>query len=191
MGSKLGNLVTDGTEVELFKFRSLIGFIVFHSGGQLYWKTVQQVHTTLSYCKEEVMATIEATKETMYLRLRAQELSLEYAKNTTPVFNDNRGCVDWSKATTKKGTKHLNLRGHYIHKIQADKTIFVLHVSVTSNPIYIFTKEIKYGSHFRLLCNSFMSTRDKIDRPTRLAPLRIQPPRRLTPAAARTTFNND
>ena len=39
-GSQLGNQVPDGTEVEIFKFRSLSGFIVLRSGGPLSWKTV-------------------------------------------------------------------------------------------------------------------------------------------------------
>jgi hypothetical protein len=41
-GSQLGNAVQEGIQLPLFKFRSMIGAIVMHSGGPVSWKADQQ-----------------------------------------------------------------------------------------------------------------------------------------------------
>ena len=58
-GGQIGNSVPDGTPIELFKFRSLSGYIIYRSGGPIAWKSIRQKQTALSSCEAEVIATNE------------------------------------------------------------------------------------------------------------------------------------
>ena len=41
-GSQIGNAIADGAEIELFKYRSMSGFLVMRCGGPISWKAVHQ-----------------------------------------------------------------------------------------------------------------------------------------------------
>ena len=45
-GSQLGNSVPDGSEIEMFKFRSMSGFLIMRCGGPIAWKAVRQERST-------------------------------------------------------------------------------------------------------------------------------------------------
>ena len=79
------------------------------------------------------------------------------ANRPTPVYNDNdndndnQGCVDWSKTTSTKGLRHLNIRDCAVRdSIQAEE-VTIHHIQGVINPADIFTKEMKDGLHFRAL----------------------------------------
>ena len=94
-GNQVGNSVPDGTELELFKFRSMSGHVITRCGGPVLWKAKRQERTSRSSCEAEIYATDECAKDTLSLRHRANDLGFEDAKNMTTLFNDNQGCVDW------------------------------------------------------------------------------------------------
>ena len=50
-GGQFGSAVEDGTPPELFKFRSLSGFLICRSGGPIAWKYIRQNQTALSSCE--------------------------------------------------------------------------------------------------------------------------------------------
>jgi len=66
-GSQIGNAIKDGEEVELFKYRSVSGYLVMRCGGPIAWKAIHQDRTSRSTCKAEVRATNEAVKEILSL----------------------------------------------------------------------------------------------------------------------------
>jgi len=80
-------------------------------------------------------------------------MSLTDANRPTPVYNDNdnQGCVDWSKTTSTKGLRNLNIRDCAVRdSIQAEE-VTIHHIQGVINPADIFTKEMKDGLHFRAL----------------------------------------
>jgi hypothetical protein len=62
-GGQFGNAVPDGTPLELFKFRSISGFVICRSGGPISWKSIRQNRTSLSSCEAEIIATSECMTE--------------------------------------------------------------------------------------------------------------------------------
>ena len=56
-GGQFGSAVKDGTPLELFRFHSLSGFLICHSGGPIACKSIHQNQTALSSCEAEIMAT--------------------------------------------------------------------------------------------------------------------------------------
>lgn len=110
LGSQIGNSVPDGVEVEMFKYRSMSGFLIMRCGGPIAWKAVRQERCSRSSCEAEIRAVDEATKEILSLRYRCDDMGLPDASSPTLLFNDNRGTVDWAKGTTTKGMRHMNFR---------------------------------------------------------------------------------
>jgi hypothetical protein len=53
-GSQLSNVVWEGIQLPLFKFRSMSGAIVMRSSGPISWKADQQDRTSLSSCKAKI-----------------------------------------------------------------------------------------------------------------------------------------
>lgn len=160
-GSQIGSAVREGTLLPLFKFRSMSGAIIFRSGGPIIWKSVRQDRTSLSSCEAEIRATNEGSKLTMALRnvitsLAANGYPIYDAEDTTIVYNDNESCVNWSRNMTSKNTRHMEMRDNSIREWVEDKSLSVQHVKGTCNPSDIFTKEMKDGTHFRRLRDSFM-----------------------------------
>ena len=155
-GSQVGNSVPVGTPLDLFKFRSLSGFLICLSGGPVAWKSIRQEQTAQSSCEAEILATNECIKELAAMKHCAEDLRISDAHNRTDVFNDNQACVDWAATMTNKGTKHINLRENKVRESHQDKTSRVRHIPGKINPSDIFTKEMKDAAHFRRLRDSFM-----------------------------------
>jgi hypothetical protein len=58
---------------------------------------------------------------------------------------------------TSKAARHIELCENSIRKWVQDKTIAVRHIAGRMNPVDIFTKEMRDGTHFQRLHNSFTS----------------------------------
>jgi hypothetical protein len=58
---------------------------------------------------------------------------------------------------TSKAAQHIELCKSSVRKWVQDKTVFVKHVAGKMNPVGIFTKEMRDGTHFCCLRDSFMS----------------------------------
>ncbi len=160
-GSQLGNTALIGKEIEMFKFRSMSGYIILRAGGPLAWASVRQDRTSRSSCEAEVRATDECAKEVLSVRLRGKDIGLNDDALATPIHNDNQGCVDWCKTTTTSGMKHINLRGNAIRESVHLGELSIHHIPGVINCSDIFTKELKDASHFCLLRDSFMMDKTK------------------------------
>ena len=71
-GRQLGGALPNGHEIEMFKFRSMSGFIVIRAGGPVAWSSVRQPRTSRSSCEAEVRATDECAKEAIYSDARCR-----------------------------------------------------------------------------------------------------------------------
>jgi hypothetical protein len=155
-GGQFGNAVPDGTPLELFKFRSLSGYLICRSGGPIAWKSIRQNQTSRSSCEAEITATDACVVELLAVRHLARDLCLSDADDRTTIFNDNKSAVDWSSALTNKGTKHLNLHETAIRENVQNKTVKITHIPGKINASDLFTKELKDDAHFRRCRDTFM-----------------------------------
>ncbi len=168
-GSQLGTSIAVGSEIKMFKLRSMSGFIVMRAGGHIAWSSVPQEQTSRSSCEAEVRATDQCAKEVLSIRLRGKDIGLTDDSHPTEVHNDNQGCVDWCKTTTTLGMKHLDLRGNAVRESIHAGELSIHHIPGAINCADIFTKELKDASHFCLLRDSFMMDCSNFNRLTCLS----------------------
>ena len=83
-------------------------------------------------------------------------MNLPDAAGPTRLYNDNQGTVDWAKVTSTKGMRHINLKYFSVCDSIQSKEVDLYHIPGAINPIDIFTKEMRDGTHFRSLRDSFM-----------------------------------
>ncbi|KAL7516710.1 hypothetical protein ACHAWF_000075, partial [Thalassiosira exigua] len=155
-GGQFGNAVEDGTPLELFKFCSLSGYLICRCRGPIAWKSIRQDQTALSSCEAEVVATNECVVELLSIKHIMVDLGLPDTTDTSPVYNDNEACVNWSKNVTSKGIKHYNLKEDKVREVHAAGDAAITHIPGAINSSDIFTKEMKDSAHFRRLRDSFM-----------------------------------
>ena len=105
----------------------------------------------------EIKSADEATKAILSLRNIMEDLSLPEITSPTPVFNDNQGCIDWSKTTSTKNLRHFNIRENAVRESIAYGDITLSHIAGKLNPADLFTKEHKDQSHFLALRDCFVS----------------------------------
>ena len=158
-GAQIGNALPEGTPIELFKFRSLSGYVICRTGGPIAWRSIRQARTALSSCEAEIFATNECVKETLAIKLLADDLHMPDGSECVPVYNDNDACVSWSHSVTNKGTKHMNLRENSVREAHRFGEVNVQHIPGVINPSDIYTKEIKDDAHFRRLRDCQMVSR--------------------------------
>ena len=173
-GGQFNNTVPDNTPIELFKFRSISGFVICRTGGPLAWKSIRQSQTALSSCEAEIVATNECLQELQSLRHRAQDLGMADAYERTTVYNDNKAAVDWADSCTNKGTKHINLREDYVRELHQNHTAKVTHIPGVINASDLFTKELKDAAHFRRCRDTMMVSKINFDRWCHVTPSHMQ-----------------
>ena len=161
-GSQIGNAIRDGIQLPLFKFCSMSGAIIFRSGGPITWKAERQERTSLSTCDAEIWATNMGSCLTVNLRNQILHLqSIGYPIDdtdiATPLYNDNKACVQWCHNLTTKGNRHIEHKENATREWVADGSIAVSHGSTKCNPADIFTKEMRNGANFCQLWDFLMS----------------------------------
>ena len=71
------------------------------------------------------------------------------AKILTPIYNDNKGCVDWAKSdAVTKQLLYLNIREFAVRDSRLASNITIEHIDGKVNPSDILTKEMKDTPHF-------------------------------------------
>ncbi len=160
-GSQIGNAVAEGTLLPLFKFRSMNSGIIFKNGGLIGWLGKRQECTSLSSYEAEIWATNAMLKKVVDFCNLSRSVSesghtIDGLSSPTVLYNNNDACVKWSHKVTSKAARHIKLHESSIQEWVQDKTLNVVHVAGKINPADIFTKEMKDGTHFCHLRDSFM-----------------------------------
>ena len=88
-------------------------------------------------------------------------MNIPDAASPTRLYNDNQGTVDWSKGTSTKGMRHINLRDCAVRDSIQAKEVDIRHIPGDINPSDIFTKELRDATRFRELRDSFMMSAAK------------------------------
>ena len=136
-------------EVELFKSRSMSGFMVW-LGGPIHWVAKRQSITARSSAEAEIYATDECVKHLIQLSyiLEGFDILNAIMPKPTPIYNDNTACVAWSKTTTTKGLRHIQMRENAIREAITSDFCSIMHIAGNINLADIFTKEDRDVKHF-------------------------------------------
>ena len=128
--------------VSLTETKSVCGFIIFFHGAPIMWKAFKEARASRSSCEAEIKATDECTKATQFFRHVLEDLNLAL-KDPVKIYNDNRGCIDWSHSMSTKRLRHYNIRENCVREAILEKEILVIHIPTPRNPGAIMTKEHK------------------------------------------------
>ena len=136
-------------DLELFKTRSLSGFLIW-GNGPIHWVSKRQTLTARSSAEAESVATDECTKFLLYLHNICDDLHIKSIlfPRTTVIYNNNAACVKWSRNMTTKGLRYIQIRENAVRESVLSKFISVKHISGKVNLADLFTKEHKDTSHF-------------------------------------------
>jgi hypothetical protein len=146
--------------VDLFKSRSLSGFLLYF-GGPMHWVSKHQGITARSSDEAEIYATDECTKCLLQIHQIVDGLNLtsEIMPLPTTIYNDNFACVHWSHNLTTKGLRHIQIRENAVRESYQSGFLEVAHISGKKNLSDMFTKEDKDTAHFLEICNIVMTDR--------------------------------
>ena len=150
-------------ELDLFKTRSISGFVIW-LGGPLHWTSKRQTITARSTAESEIYATDETVKCMLQLSFLAEGLQVtnHIMPSPTPIFNDNAACVVWSNSFTTKGLRHVQIRDNAVRESIQKGFITVHHIEGKHNLADMFTKEDKSPDHFITIRDCVMSTHKSV-----------------------------
>jgi hypothetical protein len=103
--------------VSIDESKSIRGHLFFYGGCPVLWKTHKEKRVSRSSCEAEIKATHECVKNIQMFRNILSDLHL-CPTTPIPVYNDNRGAVDWSHSFGTKGMRHLNIRENAVREAQ-------------------------------------------------------------------------
>jgi hypothetical protein len=105
-------------------------------------------------------AADKGTKSALKVRHPLQDLGMPDGNFPTPIWNDNRGCVDWCKgASVSRKLQHINMRKLAVQLAQPDGHVRIKHIPGKHNISDVFTKEIKDPTHFHNMAFTITSPR--------------------------------
>jgi hypothetical protein len=100
-----------GVLVNIEDAQSLLGHVVTRMGGPVCWGCMRERGTmSQSSCESDIYATNEGTRSVVTVRNLMTDFDLLEIRQPTTVWNDNQGCVDWTKGcSVSKKLRHLNM----------------------------------------------------------------------------------
>ena len=139
--------------------KSVQGAMLMRTGGPLWWKVEREERCSRSSCEAEIKSVDMACKEGQHITYLMHELGLSDTMEAIPLYNDNKGAVDWSQtgAITKR-LRHLNMREIAVRDSIAAGEVSVHHIPGKTNPADLLTKEHRDDHHFQLLRDLIVPT---------------------------------
>jgi len=159
-GPQDASITQHSVELPLFASRSMSAFYV-DILGPVHWLSRRQSITAASSAEAEIYATDECVRFLLDLSQLLDFLDVKdiFMPSTTTIYNDNRACVQWSKNTTSKGLRHIQMKENRIRENILSNFISIAHIDGKINIADIFTKEMKDVNHFVELRDLFMKSR--------------------------------
>ena len=131
-------------------------------GGPLVLDCLREPKSSRSVCQAEILSMDEGCKSLLMVRNVLDDLQQVESKSPIPLFNDNRGAVDWSTGCSiSKKLRHFNIRDVAVRNDLASGNISISHLPGKCNIADIFTKEIWNDTLFQSLAFQLISPRDQ------------------------------
>lgn len=138
---------------------SISGGIIDFMGFPIHWFSRTQKSVSMSSTEAEYFATCVATREVMFVRDLAADLSVKVA-GPTVIHTDNKGVVDLSfDPVAYKKTKHILRAAHFVRDLVLRRAIKLEWICGKDNPADLFTKAHELAD-FRRIFRILMSLND-------------------------------
>jgi hypothetical protein len=122
--------------------RSTSGYVVKLNGGIISWSSKLQPTVALSTAEAETVATVEAVKQIMHLRLLMHELGFTQL-NPTVVYEDNQAAIAMAQGTENaKRAKHYQLKVCFLQEMRELGEYVYSKVSTDEQLADTFTKAL-------------------------------------------------
>jgi hypothetical protein len=159
-GPQDASLSTSSQDLPLFVSRSMSAYYI-DLLGPLHWMSKRQKVTAASSAEAEIYATDECVKFLLELSQILDFLDVRhlFMPPTNIIYNDNKACIDWSKSTTSKGLRHIQMRENRVRENIASQFVRICHIDGKVNLADVFTKEMRDTSHFVEIRDLFMCRR--------------------------------
>ena len=130
--------------------KSTSGYVFQICGGTVSWRSKRQEIVALSSTEAEYIALSFAAQEPMWLRSFLKDLG--YEQQTNILNEDNQGAIALSKnPDNHSGTKHIDVRYHYIRDLVEKKRVEVNYCPTNNNLADLMTKGLP-RPRFEELC---------------------------------------
>ena len=131
--------------------RSTTGYLFKVFGGAVAWKSRRQPTVALSTTEAEYMASADASRQAIWIRLFLDNLGLGLGDKPLQIYNDNAGTVSLAKNPVHhERTKHIALRHHFIREKVEDGTVSLHHIATENNLADLLTKYLPRETFGRL-----------------------------------------
>jgi len=98
-------------------------YIFLLASGPIAWSSRKQHVVSLSSTEAEYMSLSQAATQATWIRSLLKEVGFSQGQGTI-LYGDNKGSVDISNnPIIGRGTKHIDVRSHYIRQCVQDGTI--------------------------------------------------------------------
>ena len=122
--------------------KAISGYVFKVYGGAVSWQSKQQDIIALSTTEAELVASVNASKEAIWLRNMTTQLFDPITTSTT-LLVDNMGAQKVAaNDANQRMTKHMDIRFHWIRFEIEKKTIRLQYVPTEDNVADIFTKAL-------------------------------------------------
>jgi hypothetical protein len=131
--------------------RSTTGYIFKIFGGAVAWKSRRQPTVANSTTEAEYMASSDATRQAIWIRLFLNGLGLDDGTKPFLILNDNNGAIALTKNPVHhERSKHIDIKHHFIREKVEDNTVTLLHVPSADNLADLLTKYLPKDTLNRL-----------------------------------------
>ena len=122
--------------------RSVGGFVFDVAGSSVSWSSKRQPTVALSTVEAEYMASLNATKEAIWLRVLLEDMGFPQTMATL-IHADNQGCIALARnPVAHSRAKHIDIRHHFIREWFQNSEIRLEYCSTKDMFADIFTKQL-------------------------------------------------
>jgi hypothetical protein len=129
----------DGTDD---KWKPQGGYIMVWDGCVVSWRSSRMKSRVLSSMESEYYVACEGAKEAIWLRRLVKELGFgSVMEKQTPIYEDNKACIAYSKNNTcHDRTKHIDNKAYFLRDHVKEGDIELIHISTNDQLADMMTK---------------------------------------------------
>jgi hypothetical protein len=121
-------------------------------GGAISWSSKWQLIITLSTTEVEYMASMQATKEAIWMTKLMKEWGYMKEKKAMVIRCDNQGVISLMKNPTQHvWTKHIDVQHHFVWEWVKNGEVMFEYCSTKDMVVNVFTKALLREWHNKLI----------------------------------------
>ena len=135
------NMDSRESEVNDDKWKPQGGYIMVWDGCIVSWRSARLKSRVLSSMESEYYQACEGAKEVIWLRRLVSELGFDVMNKPTPIYEDNKACIAYSKNNTcHDRTKHIDNKAYFLRDQVKNGEIELIHIGTNDQLADMMTK---------------------------------------------------